>query len=256
MWKNRVPQGALERLELLDAKVSRAVLRGRVGGNTALLLDTLATGTNTHYRMYHIDGFKGGKWYNKQLDTIRSKRDRCKKGSRRYRHLSQVYSRLSQQKRNKQKDCLHKASHLIAHKLVERTVVVGDLSQRQMVTKEHKERNKHLNRAVYNDWGLYAFVQMLAYKCVLSGKELILLDERDTSKMCSSCGHKQDMPLYKRTYRCPNETCRLVMDRDENSAVNILKRFFARLGPHMEPISMRCADVFTAIDNVDTCEHI
>ncbi len=122
MWKNRVPQGALERLELLDAKVSRAVLRGRVGGNTALLLDTLATGTNTHYRMYHIGGFKGGKWYNKQLDTIRSKRDRCKKGSRRYRHLSLVYSRLSQQKRNKQKDCLHKASHLIAHKLVERTV--------------------------------------------------------------------------------------------------------------------------------------
>ena len=43
MWRNRVPQGALERLELLDAKVSRAVLRGRVGGNTALLLDTLAT---------------------------------------------------------------------------------------------------------------------------------------------------------------------------------------------------------------------
>ena len=85
-------------------------------------IKTLATGTNTHYRMYHIDGFKGGKWYNKQLDTIRAKRDRCKKGSRRYRHLSQVYSRLSQQKRNKQKDCLHKASHLIAHKLVERTV--------------------------------------------------------------------------------------------------------------------------------------
>jgi len=85
-------------------------------------IKTLATGVNEQGRFYHIGGFKGGKWYNKQLDTIRSKRDRCKKGSRRYRHLSQVYSRLSQQKCNKQKDCLHKASHLIAHKLVERTV--------------------------------------------------------------------------------------------------------------------------------------
>ena len=28
-WRNRVLQRALERLELLDAKVSRAVLRGR-----------------------------------------------------------------------------------------------------------------------------------------------------------------------------------------------------------------------------------
>jgi Putative transposase DNA-binding domain/NAD-dependent glycerol-3-phosphate dehydrogenase N-terminus len=105
-----------------------------------------------------------------------------------------------------------------------------NLSQRQMVMKEHKERNKHLNRAVYNDWGLYGFVQMLVYKCVLSGKELMILDERDTSKMCSGCGRKQNMPLYKRTYRCPNPDCRFVMDRDENSAVNILKRYLPGSG--------------------------
>src|SRR5579885_2299859 len=104
---------------------------------------TLATGVNEQGRFYHINGFKGSRWYNRQLDKIRSKRDRCTKGSRRYKHLSQVYQRVSQQKRNKQQDSLHKASHLIAHKLVERTVVVGDLSQRQMVMKEHRERNKH-----------------------------------------------------------------------------------------------------------------
>jgi putative transposase len=216
----------------------------------------LATGVNEQGRFYHIGGFKGNCWYNRQLDKIRSKRDRCKKGSKRYRHLSQVYSRVSAQKRAKQKDCLHKASHLIAHTLVERTVVVGDLSQRQMVMRARKERNKHLNRAVFNDWGLYTFIQMLLYKCVLYGKVLVILDEHDTSKTCSGCGNKQGMPLWKRIYRCTNKQCRLVMDRDENSAVNILKRFFARLGPHTERISVRCADVFTAINNVDTFEHI
>ena len=46
-----------------------------------------------------------------------------------------------------------KPSHLIAHTLVARTVVVGDLSQRQMVTKEHIARNKYLNRSVFNEWG-------------------------------------------------------------------------------------------------------
>ena len=96
-----------------------------------------------------------------------------------------------------------------------------------MVTKEHVERRKNLNRAVYNDWGLYAFVQMLAYKCQLAGKVLEVIDERDTSKTCSRCGHTQPMPLWKRTYRCG--TCGLVMDRDENSAVNIRERFLARL---------------------------
>ncbi|HEU5374094.1 MAG TPA: transposase [Ktedonobacteraceae bacterium] len=195
-------------------------------------IKTLATGVNEQGRFYHIGGFKGHQWYNKQLDKIRSKRDHCKKKSRRYIHLSQVYKRVSEKKRNKQRDCLHKASHLIAHKLAERAVVIGDLSQRQMVTKEHTEHLKALHRSVFNDWGLYGFVQMLQYKCVLAGKELVEISERDTSKTCSGCGHKQDMPLYKRTYRCGN--CGLVMDRDENSAVNIRERFLARLGPQTQ----------------------
>jgi putative transposase len=192
---------------------------------------TLATGVNELGRVFTVGGFtKGKRWHNRQLDRIRSKRDRCKKKSRRYIHLSKVYQRVSEKKRNKQRDSLHKASHLIAHTLVERTVVVGDLSQRQMVMKEHRERNKYLNRAVFNDWGLYTFMQMLIYKCQWYGKDLQIIDERNTSKACSGCGHLQPMPLWKRTYCCGE--CGLVRDRDENSAVNILMRFLARLGPH------------------------
>jgi putative transposase len=57
--------------------------------------------------------------------------------------------------------------------------------------------------------------------------------------------NKQAMPLYKRTYRCTN--CGLVLDRDENSAHNILARFLARRGPYTgDPV--RCADVFTATE--------
>jgi putative transposase len=213
-------------------------------------IKTLATGVNEQGRIYTIGGCKGARWHNKHLDKIRSKRDRCKKKSQRYIHLSQVYKRVSEKKRNKQRDSLHKASHLIAHKLVASTVVVGDLSQRHMVTKQHVERNTYLNRAVYNEWGLYTFLEMLKYKCVLYGKELVFLDERNTSKMCSGCGNVQPMPLYKRTYVCKN--CGLVMDRDENSAHNILARFLARLGPHTDD-SVRCADVFTAIN---TFHHV
>jgi len=200
-------------------------------------IKTLATGVTDQGRFYHIGGFKGYRWYNRQLDKIRSKRDRCKKKSRRYIHLSKVYKRVAERKRNKQHDCLHKASHLIAHRLAERAVVIGDLSQRQMVIKKQenetpKERNKRRrrNRAVYNDWGLYRFVQMLEYKCLRFGKELSIIDERDTTKRCHVCEHKQDMPLWKRTYRCAN--CGLVMDRDENSAINIYQRFVAGPPPH------------------------
>ncbi len=118
--------------------------------------------------------------------------------------------------------------------------MVGDLSQRQMVMKDHVERNKYLNRAVFNDWGLYGFTQMLIYKCLLYGKALVFLDEKNTSKMCSGCGHLQAMPLYKRTYVCTE--CGLMLDRDENSAINILARYLARRGPHVADAT-RCADV-------------
>ncbi len=140
-------------------------------------IKTLATGYNNKGRFYHIGGFKGYRWYNKQLDKIRSKRDRCKKKSRRYLYLSRVYKRVSEQKRNKQHDCLHKASHLIADTLAERAVVIGELSQRQMVVRKQenetpKERKKRQvrNRLVYNDWGLYSFVQMRHSKPTLTQK--------------------------------------------------------------------------------------
>ncbi len=104
---------------------------------------------------------------------------------------------------------------------------------------------------VYNDWGLASFVQMLTYKCLLSGKELHIISERDTTKMCHACGHLQAMPLWKRTYRCSNENCGLVMDRDENSAVNIYQRFLAWLGPRTgDPV--RCAEFSPQSTRVNT----
>ncbi len=203
-------------------------------------IKTLATGVNEHGRVYTIGGFKGYGWYNRQLDKIRSKRDRCQKKSRRYLRLSEGYQRVSERKRNKQRDCLHKASHLIAHRLVESTVVLGDLSQRQMVTKAHQEKNRYRNRAVFNDWGLYGFVQMLGYKCLHAGKQLEMIEERYTTQECCQCHQRQDMPLWKRTYRCGNPECLMVLDRDVNSAINIRQRFLARLGPHTGKL-VRCA---------------
>ena len=58
-------------------------------------------------------------------------------------------------------------------------------------------------------------------RCLRLGKALCGIDERDTIKIGHKCERKQDMPLWKRTYRCENENCDLVMDRDENSAVNL-----------------------------------
>lgn len=194
-------------------------------------IKTLATGYSTTGRFVHIGGFTTYRWYNKQLDHIRSLRSRCRKGSRRYRYLTQVYHRVSEKKRRKQRDSLHKASTFLTRQ-AERAIVLGDLSQQQMVQKSRKatKRTKGLHRSVQNEWGLFQFVAMIRYKAQRNGKDLHIISERYTSKDCSGCGYRQDMPLWKRTYQCPQ--CGLVMDRDENSARNILARFLARLGPY------------------------
>jgi putative transposase len=106
------------------------------------------------------------------------------------------------------------------------------IKKKEQETKQERNKRRFRNRLVYGDWGLYSFVQMLEYKCLLYGKELHMISERDTSKMCHACGNLQAMPLWKRTYRCSNKNCGLVMDRDDNSAINIYWRFLARLGPH------------------------
>jgi putative transposase len=215
-------------------------IASRSGGVVAfdLGVKTLATGVNEHGRVYSIGGFRGQRWYTHQLDKIHSKRERRQKKSRGYIHLSQVYQRASARKRNKQQDCPHNASRLIATRLGESAVVMGDLSQRRMVMNAHQEKNRHRNRAVSNDWGLDAFAQMLEYKCLRCGKEAHRLDERYTSQECSHCGQRQTTPLWQRAYR--RGTGGLVMDRDGHSAINIQQRFLVRLGPHTGS-SVRCA---------------
>jgi len=48
-----------------------------------------------------------------------------------------------------------------------------------------KSDNPTWNRAVYNDWGLRVFVQMLIYKCQKYGKTLVVQSERYSSQDCN-----------------------------------------------------------------------
>ena len=118
-------------------------------------LKTLAVGYNGRGRFYHVGGFKGYRWYNRQLNKLRSRRDRCQKKSRRSIHLSQVYQRVSERKRNKRTDSSRtKQVTSLPTNWLKALLWWGTCRERQMVTKEHTKHQKALHRAVYNDWGL------------------------------------------------------------------------------------------------------
>ena len=64
---------------------------------------------------------------------------------------------------------------------------------------------------------------MLEYKCERYGKELIAVNPKNTSRICSKCGFNSGAkPLEIREWTCPN--CQIHHDRDINAAVNILHK--------------------------------
>ncbi|MEJ9116322.1 transposase, partial [Bacillus paramobilis] len=65
------------------------------------------------------------------------------------------------------------------------------------------------------------FTTFLAYKLQEQGKQLVKIDKWfPSTKMCSNCGNKKEIPLCERTYTC---LCGLTIGRDYNAAINIKK---------------------------------
>ena len=84
------------------------------------------------------------------------------------------------------------------------------------------QKNHHLAKSIANASGSM-FRQMLEYKCQWYGKELIVVSPKNTSRICSNCGHNSgEKPLDIREWTC--SICHVHHDRDINAAVNILNK--------------------------------
>jgi putative transposase len=88
-------------------------------------------------------------------------------------------------------------------------------------------RNQHLAKGI-SDAGWAQFRTILACKAAWAGKRVVLVDPAHTSQDCSGCGERVPKSLSVRTHACPS--CGLVLDRDENAALNILRAGQARQG--------------------------
>jgi putative transposase len=74
-------------------------------------------------------------------------------------------------------------------------------------------------------WGQFiTILEVVAVKC---GVRVVKVNPHGTSQDCSGCGTKVPKTLSVRTHECPK--CGLVMDRDENAAINILNRALEQL---------------------------
>ena len=199
----------------------------------------IVTAVNTDGKFFEVKTPRVDKYWNPKIDAAKSRRDHClgaKKGqkkSKKYLRIAKAVSIMSRKKSNQIKDFQHKLSRKIVENTQANTIIVGDLAVQDMtklqITDGKKQRKtkqrKGLNRATQGLGNLSRFPQLLTYKAELIGKKVIRVSEKNTSKACCCCGKKHNMPTSVRVMSCD---CGNEMDRDRNSAINIMKRFLSQ----------------------------
>ncbi|MGH2514980.1 MAG: RNA-guided endonuclease InsQ/TnpB family protein [Ktedonobacterales bacterium] len=144
---------------------------------------------------------------------------RCKKGSNGRKKAVARRAKAYQHVKRQRADFHHKTALALVR--ANDVIYLEDLQVANMV------RNRHLAKSVSDAaWG--RFRTILEAKAVCAGRQVIAVPARYTSQDCSGCGERVPKSLSIRTHVCP--ACGLVMDRDENAAVNILRAGQARQG--------------------------
>lgn len=113
-------------------------------------------------------------------------------------------------------------SHKLSRRLVEEfgTLCFEDLNIKNLV---HGNLAKSILDAAWRQ-----LISLTAVKAAWAGRTFVLVNPRNTSKMCSQCGILVEKDLSVRTHDCPS--CGLVLDRDHNAAINILRLGLQSLG--------------------------
>ena len=159
------------------------------------------------------------RYQNKTKGTLSALIDRKKKGSRRRRRLIRSKKRQLRRLDHQLRDALHKQTTTLVSTLHQdgvQTVVIGDIRD----IRHHAHYAPTGNQRIHHmPSGIVR--HMLTYKAERLGMQVVLVNERNTTKTCPSCGRR-----YKpkgRLYRCRH--CGFVFHRDGVGAINIRQKY-------------------------------
>ena len=131
---------------------------------------------------------------------------------RRKKTLVHIHERI----RFRREDFAHKRSRDLVNR--HQVIVFEELAPQEMGASKGRGMRKSIADAAWS--------QVIEYTCNKAeeaGRTIVLVNPRNTSKMCSNpdCGKLVEKDLSVRVHECPH--CGLVMDRDQNAALNILR---------------------------------
>ena len=121
-------------------------------------------------------------------------------------------AKLNQKIRNKKLHYLHQVSNQLVSE--NQIICMEDLNVKGMM------RNHNLAESI-GEMNFGEFKNLLTYKCLQYGRQLVFIDRfYPSSKTCHCCGYvNKSLTLSDRQWICPE--CNSVIDRDLNAAMNI-----------------------------------
>jgi len=161
-----------------------------------------------------VDNPKFYKNEENKLAKAQNKLSKEKKQTLGYSKRRKIVQKIHERIANKRNDFIHKESNKLVNKY--NFIVFEDLDINNMMENNYKNINKSINDVAWN-----MLVKTTQYKAENAGKTVVLVNPKDTSKICSKCGIKVEKTLEDRIHICPE--CGLKMDRDLNASINILR---------------------------------
>lgn len=123
--------------------------------------------------------------------------------------LAKIHERIA----NRRSDFAHKESRKLVNAY--QVIVFEELAPMEM------GRSRGMRKSIL-DVAWTQFIEMTVAKAAEAGRRVILVNPKNTTKLCSTCSEIVPKALRERVHACPR--CGLVLDRDENAALNILQR--------------------------------
>ena len=134
-----------------------------------------------------------------------------------YQKARQMVAKYREKEANQRRDFLQKLSTYLVRSYD--VIAIENLKSSNLM------KNRKLAESIMrSSWRM--FRDMLAYKCERYGKELIVVNPKDTTRICSACGvngGKKELSI--REWQC--QECYTLHDRDINAAKNILNKGLA-----------------------------
>jgi len=192
---------------------------------------------------------KINQYFSKQIDNVKSKLSKKEKGSKNYNKLNQVKKKLYSRKNSQIKQTLHIQSKKLVN-MNYKTIVVGELTIKSLMNTEGVNKNKKGIRKSFSESNIDMFLQFLKYKSQNNLIDVIKIDEKYTTQLNSLTGKmfKEKVELKDRIVKLNDN---VEIDRDLNSAINIMKRYYDNhLASMTKPL-----DFSNVIMNFNVCNN-